>query len=237
MKTTIHRIKIRFEERYLGIWKAISSRESLGCNGARSKSLLGPLCTLLQQCMDPAVGWDWSVLVPRCPLWLGFPFCRFFRTSSAWRRRLCNRKKYIDISVPERTSTHGQRADSREGGRNVHPLFFFFFFVRTNIFFFFFFFLFKHGKFKFLYCEWIFISNIWSEKVRFWKKKFFKYLIWKFLLFLDDNFYYFFKWKLDLEEFWCKSYFEGYDINFWSFLYHCNFLPFNVILSKLKTEK
>lgn len=140
MKTTIHRIKIRFEERYLGIWKAISSRESLGCNGARSKSLLGPLCTLLQQCMDPAVGWDWSVLVPRCPLWLGFPFCRFFRTSSAWRRRLCNRKKYIDISVPERTSTHGQRADSREGGRNVHPLFFFFFFVRTNIFFFFFFF-------------------------------------------------------------------------------------------------
>lgn len=113
----------------------------------------------------------------------------------------------------------------------------FFFFVRTNIFFFFFFFLFKHGKFKFLYCEWIFISNIWSEKVRFWKKKFFKYLIWKFLLFLDDNFYYFFKWKLDLEEFWCKSYFEGYDINFWSFLYHCNFLPFNVILSKLKTEK
>lgn len=86
---------------YLGIWKAISSSESLGCRGARSKSLLGPRWTRLQDCMDPAVGWDWSVwLVPSWPPWLPLPcFCRFLRTSSAWRRRLWSRKKYIDMSA------------------------------------------------------------------------------------------------------------------------------------------
>lgn len=86
---------------YLGIWKAISSSESLGCRGARSKSLLGPRWIRLQHCMDSAVGWDWSVwLVPSWPPWLPLPcFCRFLRTSSAWRRRLCSRKKYIDMSA------------------------------------------------------------------------------------------------------------------------------------------
>lgn len=86
---------------YLGIWKAISSSESLGCRGARSKSLLGPRWIRLQHCMDPAVGWDWSVwLVPSWPPWLPLPcFCRLLRTSSAWRRRLCSRKKYIDMSA------------------------------------------------------------------------------------------------------------------------------------------
>ena len=114
---------------YLGIWKAISSRESLGCNGARSKSLLGPRWTLLQQCMDPAVGCDWSVeLVPRWPLWLDLPFCRFFRTSSAWRRRLCNRKKYIDISVPRGEYI---RSESWWTGRRERT---FTLFVRTNLF-------------------------------------------------------------------------------------------------------
>lgn len=89
------------EKIYLGIWKAISSSESLGCRGARSKSLLGPRWTRLQNCMDPAVGWDWSVwLVPSWPPWLPLPcFCRFLRTSSAWRRRLWSRKKYIDMSA------------------------------------------------------------------------------------------------------------------------------------------
>lgn len=114
---------------YLGIWKAISSRESLGCNGARSKSLLGPRWTLLQQCMDPAVGCDWSVeLVPRWPLWLDLPFCRFFRTSSAWRRRLCNRKKYIDISVPRGEYI---RSESWWTGRRERTSTLF---VRTNLF-------------------------------------------------------------------------------------------------------
>lgn len=84
---------------YLGIWKAISSSESLGCRGARSKSLLGPRLIRLQHCMDPAVGWHRSVwLVPSWPPWL-LRFCRFLRTSSAWRRRLCSRKKYIDMSA------------------------------------------------------------------------------------------------------------------------------------------
>lgn len=50
------------------------------------------------------------------------------------------------------------------------------------------------------------------------------------------NFYYFFKRKLNLEEFWCKSFFEEYDINFLSFLYHCNFLPFMWFKTEVKNN-
>lgn len=87
---------------YLGIWKAISSSESLGSSGARSNNLLGPRWIFLQDCIEPAVGWDWSPqLVPRCPGWpVPLHFSRFF-WASAWRRKLCSRKKNTDISIPQ----------------------------------------------------------------------------------------------------------------------------------------
>lgn len=109
--------------RYLGMRKAISSSESLGCRGARSNSLLGFRWTWSQLPYIEAVGWCSSLqLCPRCCCCCCGVVCpcppkrwRFFRAASSSRRRkLCSRKKNTDI-LAVGSGIQGQLFDTLEG--------------------------------------------------------------------------------------------------------------------------